>query len=504
MISIAFSFPSGRYHATPWGSHVNEGRVEWPPSPWRLARALVATWHKLASPPDAAVTRSVILALASHAPRYRLPPTSVGHTRHYMPIPGNTTKVLDAFVSVSTQGSQDGGDAGRLFMGWDLDLTPDELRALDQLLGALSYLGRRESWVEAVRTDMAVDWTLLPEAATAGDDVFLWTVLPEPEWTAWRAGFLAGVTTKKKPYLPETTWEVLQQETGALQKAGWSTPPGVRPVRYTLPQAASAQRLAPRARAAPFSDLAWLRLGGAVLPPVAYTTWIAERVRVSAMSWSRDESGSPSTVFSGHEASGAPAQGQRHAWFLPTDEDGDGLLDHVAVWAPDGLGDREREALAGLSELWGDDGHTIDVSVLAFTSISQPPNPSWAGRSQVWRSATPFVCPRHPKRRGDGWKDGVEEQVERAWAQLWEHRRRWPGATVGDGEAAPKLTVEVLEATGPDARALAAFRIDRPRRDPFGALPRRFDLRLTFDREVAGPLCLGAGAHFGLGRFCPA
>jgi len=40
---IELRFPAGRYHATPWGSHVNEGAVEWPPSPWRLLRALIAT-----------------------------------------------------------------------------------------------------------------------------------------------------------------------------------------------------------------------------------------------------------------------------------------------------------------------------------------------------------------------------------------------------------------------------------------------------------------------------
>ena len=42
---IKLNFPAGRMHATPWGRHVNEGAVEWPPSPWRILRALVATWH---------------------------------------------------------------------------------------------------------------------------------------------------------------------------------------------------------------------------------------------------------------------------------------------------------------------------------------------------------------------------------------------------------------------------------------------------------------------------
>ena len=44
-LRVSISFPLGRYHATPGDRHVNEGAIEWPPSPWRLVRALVAVWH---------------------------------------------------------------------------------------------------------------------------------------------------------------------------------------------------------------------------------------------------------------------------------------------------------------------------------------------------------------------------------------------------------------------------------------------------------------------------
>jgi CRISPR-associated protein Csb2 len=29
MLAIAFTFPGGRYHGTPWGRHVNEADVAW-------------------------------------------------------------------------------------------------------------------------------------------------------------------------------------------------------------------------------------------------------------------------------------------------------------------------------------------------------------------------------------------------------------------------------------------------------------------------------------------
>ena|GEM_PF-6598726 len=49
MLALAFTFPGGRYHATLWNRHVNE---EWPPSPWRILRALIAVWHRKLSPGD--------------------------------------------------------------------------------------------------------------------------------------------------------------------------------------------------------------------------------------------------------------------------------------------------------------------------------------------------------------------------------------------------------------------------------------------------------------------
>lgn len=40
--SISIRFLTGRAHLHPWDTHHSEGRVDWPPSPWRLLRALVA------------------------------------------------------------------------------------------------------------------------------------------------------------------------------------------------------------------------------------------------------------------------------------------------------------------------------------------------------------------------------------------------------------------------------------------------------------------------------
>src|SRR3546814_6910099 len=65
---------------------------------------------------------------------------------HYMPQwkAGDTSLVFDAFASVSRDEP--------LLMAWrDTDLSEAQRGLLDDLLNAMGYLGRAESWVEARR-----------------------------------------------------------------------------------------------------------------------------------------------------------------------------------------------------------------------------------------------------------------------------------------------------------------------------------------------------------------
>ena len=107
MFALAFRFPAGRYHATPWGRNVNEADVAWPPEPWRLLRALIAAWWRKgdrARWPEDDLAR-LLDTLAETLPEYSLPTGAIhAHTRHYMPTGGldkgrpKTTLVFDAFV----------------------------------------------------------------------------------------------------------------------------------------------------------------------------------------------------------------------------------------------------------------------------------------------------------------------------------------------------------------------------------------------------------------------
>ena len=84
-VALAFSFPAGSYHGSPWHVAANAGESEWPPSPWRIVRALLATWHTRCPELDEGEVGSVIELLTGELPEYWVPTASPSQTRHYMP-----------------------------------------------------------------------------------------------------------------------------------------------------------------------------------------------------------------------------------------------------------------------------------------------------------------------------------------------------------------------------------------------------------------------------------
>jgi CRISPR-associated protein Csb2 len=164
MIALRLRFSVGRYHATPWGRHVNEAALAWPPEPVRILRALIACQHRKVDKAQFSndALADLIDVLAGQLPIYRLPEAVHAHTRHYMPINGNNPAlVFDAFARF------DPGEP--LIVGWpSTALNPEQRAHLDHLAACLGYLGRAESWVGRLSIGVAKEPTLGPCArATA-------------------------------------------------------------------------------------------------------------------------------------------------------------------------------------------------------------------------------------------------------------------------------------------------------------------------------------------------
>ena len=486
MLVLEFRFPAGRYHATPWGRNVNEGEVEWPPSPYRLVRALVDACHRRRPEwPDERL-KSVLLPL-SVPPVFWLPPATAAHTRSFLS--SNTKdstakqKIFDAFVVVDRD--------ERLLAGFDCDVT-DQVRAdLNELLGELNYFGRTESWVSARILDRADDVVFncgpagYLEPSDQTERVSVACLRSDDEYGALPRRPMRKVKGKKKPK-PMDWLDTVRLSTSELLDDGWSAPPSLKMIDVQRPVNALKRKV--KRRKAPLTSrfrVARYALHSTVLPRITDTVAVAERTRTILMGIHRRVvGGDPAAVsplFSGKTPEGGPALEHGHAFFLPLDEDGDGRIDHLLISVSDTFDASELEALDQLRKLWKAGGRPDIRLVLVSLAAELPGEPSTG-----WVSATPFVTARH-YRRGRG-------------AYL-----EWLGGEVrkecGFHGLPEPASIEWIDRTRVEGHELRWMEFTRNRK---GNRPLRgHGCVLTFSEPAKGPFALGALSHFGLGLFIP-
>lgn len=528
-VTLKLNFPAGRYHATPWGRHVNEGVPEWPPSPWRILRALVAVWRRNCRELPEGQVRRVLEALAG-PPRFLLPKHHrVAHTRHYMPWekkgPADRTLVFDTFVAVSRH------DA--VYVGWpEANLSPDDEACLRQLVSHLTFLGRAEGWVEARLEERPghAEWNCRPATTEDAGEELTSVFCPDPDTAFADDHYPPRPDAKKlkkglKPdeYLFDCPRWHLCLDTQILHAERWPRMPGARWVSYVrIQERTEPGRSIPRESKLPMPTVARFLLDGPVLPLVTETVAVAELFRsaalgrfkqvvrrklgLSADATPRTHPALESPTLSGKRGGEMIRASQAHAYYLPTDEAGAGRLTHVTVFAEAGF---TLDEIAALNSLRGVRlGETEYRLQLVGLGVPGDFRAKLFGPSRVWESATPFVVTRHLKTRGQR-KDppecrgsaGRDEFVRRVLA---EEINRWverQSAPVGQ----PRVEELKMIATGSgrEVRTLA-FRRARQRRAgddgyrrPSGAF------LLEFNELVMGPICLGHLGHFGLGMFLP-
>jgi CRISPR-associated protein Csb2 len=491
VIGLSFEFLTGRYHATGWDHHVNEGTVEWPPAPWRILRALVAASYRAGV--AEADARALVARLSEVLPHYWLVRGSVGHTRHYMPTAGTTTKVIDAFVAVG--GAKTGPGEPDLVVGWEVDLTTAQREALSRLVRHIPYLGRAESWVHVALSETPTQWRGLravpDEQGLASDTASLLASATSAEHATWLAMQAAGGKGRKAISLPRDVWEALHADTGVLAQQGWSGPPGARWVRYRFdhnpfPPPPGAPRLS-----IPLPTVAIFAIRSPAPLHVDRTLFVAERFRTALLGRARELLPGPSPeVLCGHGEDHQPLRGHGHAAYLPV-ADSRGFIDRIVVHARAGFGKDVQRVLSALRVL----GRSSDAPRVALIALGGPELGAAAavlGTSRVWETATPFVPPRHLKYRRGAATHPIDEQVRLLCRDL----------------GLPEPSVE----PGPSGLALEGQELPLPwyrfKRDRFrggGARGSRspYSLRLTFPNDVDGPIALGFAAHFGLGQFRP-
>ena len=488
MLAIQFEFTSNRYHATQWGRHVNEGVLEWPPSPWRIQRAIVATWRRRFPdvPPERIVP--ILEALASECPDFHLPPASSGHSRHYMPYNEGrrerTTLVFDAFVAVQP--------GARVVAIWKaVELNSQQAEDLQAILRNMPYLGRAESWIES---------------CIASD-------VPEPNAVALSTGALPeGDYEVVRTLIPRTPIQLkdLLVETSDLRRGGQIEPSGAEWWMYARQADCFARSVS--SRASPRSngegaEVVRFALSGPVLPMAKDTLRWGDLARRCAMSrYGRRNRRTTSPTLSGKDEDGIPLRGHRHGFYLPTDENGDGKLDHLTIWAPGGLTSEEFSAAISVDALRLNRSRP-EVGLI-YQAHGVPRDFEGVSplfrRSRRWQSLTPYVLTRHVKFRGpkDGngqrrMVDGPEEQIQRESALRWPNDTKLKHCSIRDGQL-PIAPMRPGLSNG--FRPIDYFRYRERGSNGGGAL----NCEIEFSEPKFGPIVLGFGCHYGLGVFVPA
>jgi len=489
MLAIRMRFLAGRFHATPWGHHVNEGVVEYPPSLWRLLRSLVATFyrafpvlaHENGGDNEAVSRLKNILAKLSAPPEYRLPRAAVAHTRHYDQA-NDGVKFFDTFISINPNDEL-------LWLWRDVELNDDEREALAGLLNSLGTFGRAEAWCEAALLSEEEARSLMetPTGAFAHNSR---PVAADAD--------LTGLETMRL-LLPRPNteanelFEMLKIETAAMRKQKHLEPQGSRWVTYARPRnILQPRRNKPtRTRAERRYTVARFALSSSVLPLVTGAMPFAETARFALSRCRAGNSYSPALL--GKTEAGVPLAGHEHAHFFVTDEDEDGRLDHLTVYAPCGLNRDDVEALGQLYHVkrYGNlpNVRTVLLGLGEKNDFNDVPI---FRASRRWRSATPFSLPRFAN-RGGGKPPRPRDQPE---AQLVRELRSrglpdpiniW---RTGGYETDKRPPFRWLE-----------FHTRRLRKEAEGHGLAGFEIE--FAEKVSGPMAVGFGCHFGLGLFEP-
>ena len=480
---LAVRFLTGRFHATAWGRHVNEGVPEWPPAPFRLLRALLDAWYRKHQDIDSRIIEQLMEQLAA-PPRYFVPVARASHTRSYLSQndedPTDKKLVFDAFVVVNS--------TDEVLIGWPgLQIPPECLQAARRLASSLNYLGRSESWVQArVLDDRDVKWNCLPVAPgplPGGEVIPLACVI---ERTAYDArGFVIEVGKGKRKsrlrWFDALGWGSAETIANTMNR-----PPAMEVVHYIRPtNALDARPCPPRHQGGKRVEAVRFAVDSKVPVPITDALSVGDLARRNLMGALRSVAGPdhPSPAFSGKDENRDPVRGHPHASILVLDEDGDGYVDAVLVTNPTPFSYDERRAIDRLRPIPRRNGHPLVLTPSRYGTREE-----LLERTNEVVSATPFAPLLHYRQRRDG---DFGLWLARQVRQECENR----------GLPDP-VTIERFDPVSSTSRRARWIQFRRSRKDD--APQPAFGLRIKFSEPVLAPFSLGYASHYGLGTFVSA
>jgi CRISPR-associated protein Csb2 len=497
-------FPLGRFHATPWRVNpFDDPHGEWPPSPWRLVRAVTARWYQWAreaeQEPDLAKLEQLQAALCKSTYAFHLPPDARKGSplRQYHPTefgwrPAETKKagtrsygtslVQDNYWCVPPESS----------VWWFIegDDWTDDLRALlVQCLARMTYFGRAET---LTRIGIV--------GATEG--------IPAPNCMLVDkrgAGAVPVLSAVK-----EATRDDIERTTDNPETAKRGVPPGAQWLYAVRPPRPASRELSRVPAHRPDCHLMQFAIGWNVAPDPRAIVRLTSRFRGRVIrELLRIRTGDTSVTWArvgrvvreaiadmvGKDADGIPLKGdRRHTEFLTWCEKG--APTRLLVWRGARAFDEvEQETMlrAAARDLsWAAAGPDNDAWKVRLIPLDHavPPPPGFDGVcARYWESVTPYVPPRHHLRGGkERESESLALQVRRELSL-----RGYAGAEQVEVDLIGDSVWAAVHVPRREA-GKRAFLGDRRGRA----------LRLTFPAPVSGPIRLGHSSSFGLGLFTPA
>lgn len=470
--TLAIKFPLGRYHATPWDRSVNEGAAEWPPSPWRLLRALVATWYTRWPDLPAAALDGLLDALGD-PPSYLTPAVRPAHTRHYLPDlshrkgeSGRTDLTLDPFLWLPRNAD--------LLVRWDTDLSGEQRAVLANLAELLPYLGRADSVCEARLLDSD----------------------PEPDETWWRPGASGEQSARLLAPMRPVLRAILEMSTVEVRKGRRAMPPDTTWVSYACTAVAPVAHIR-----SSLSRVEAVRFAVVSRAPLKSTHGVlladeAHRVAGDLL----EKTGLPDQERRALLGTKGATTDHAHAHWVPI-ADGHqrgASVQAMVLWVARRMSAEEVAAVIRMPVLprprrgrtADNEGYevrgfpAVRLLLQAAGSIEQAA-PELCQPARRWRSLTPYLPVRHRKRESFEEFLTADVSTELRYRDL------------------PPATATPVEQDGrmPD-RWASEFRRYRMTERMNKSRP-GLGLQLEFPEPVPGPLLLGQLSHFGYGIFEP-